>query len=98
MGSPALGTLYPADSEPERSGREFHSPPVVAMYGEAGSVAAGTGQLMEWKVIKTVSYTHLDVYKRQGYKSIRIFAYFFAGYCAHGKLGGRTEGRAEEKR
>ena len=52
MGSPAFRTLYPADSEPERSGREFHSPPVVAMYGEAGSVAAGTGQLMEWKVIK----------------------------------------------
>lgn len=50
MGSPALGTLYPADSEPERSGREFHSPPVVAMYGEAGSVAAGTGQLMELKI------------------------------------------------
>ena len=24
----------------------------IAMYGEAGSVAAGTGQLMEWKVIK----------------------------------------------
>ena len=51
MGSPAFRTLYPADSEPERSGREFHSPPVVAVYGEAGSVAAGTGQLMEWKVI-----------------------------------------------
>ena len=52
MGSPAFRTLYPADSEPDRSGREFHSPPVVAMYGEAGRVAAGTGQLMGWKVIK----------------------------------------------
>lgn len=51
MGSAAFRTLYPADSEPERSGREFHSPPVVAMYGKAGSVAAGTGQLMKWKVI-----------------------------------------------
>ena len=51
MGSPAFRTLYPADSEPERSGREFHSPPVATMYGEAGSVAAGTGQLMKGKVI-----------------------------------------------
>ena len=51
MGSPAFRTLYPADSEPERSGREFHSSPVVSMYGEAGSMAAGTGQMMKGKVI-----------------------------------------------
>lgn len=51
MGSPAFWTLYPADPEPDRAWGKFYSAPVVTMYREAGSVAAGTGQLMELKVI-----------------------------------------------
>ena len=51
MGSPALGTLYPADPEPDRTWGKLYGAPVVTMYRETGRVAAGTGQLMELKVI-----------------------------------------------
>lgn len=47
----AFGTSDPTDPEADISGRKFNSPSVVTMYGKAGGMPTGTGQLMELDLI-----------------------------------------------
>ncbi len=51
MGATAFGTSDPTDPEPDISGRKFNSPCVVTMYGKAGGMPTGTGQLMKLDLI-----------------------------------------------
>ena len=51
MGATAFGTSDPTEPEPDISGRKFNSPSVVTMYGKAGGMPTGTGQLMELDLI-----------------------------------------------
>lgn len=74
MGSPAFRTLYTADPKPEEPRGEFYSTPVVTMYGEAGRVSTGTGQLMKLKVINNRIIKGLRnliaILNKNGYHSI----------------------------
>ena len=69
-----MGTLYPADSEPEEAERELHRALIAAMYRETGRVAAGTGQLMNLeaknnRIIKRLG-DRIAIPDKNGYHSI----------------------------
>ena len=57
---PAFGTLYPADPEPDGSGRKFYTAFVVAKDGQTGRMRTGTGQLMELEIKKVTVHTPLS--------------------------------------
>ena len=50
MGSTAFRASYPADTEPESSGRQLYGPPVVTMDRQTGRIRTVTGQLVKLKV------------------------------------------------
>lgn len=74
MCTAAFGTPDPADPEAGISGRKFNSPSVVTMYGKAGGMPTGTGQLMELylinnKIIKGLR-NMIAILSKNGYHSI----------------------------
>ena len=74
MGATAFGTSDPTDPEPDISGRKFNGPSVVTMYGKAGGMPTGTGQLMELDLINNRIIKGLRnmiaILSKNGYHSI----------------------------
>ena len=74
MGSTAFRASYPADTEPESSGRQLYGPPVVAMDRQTGRMRTGTGQLVKLKVknnrIVKGLRNLIAIWDKNGYHSI----------------------------
>ena len=74
MGSTAFRASYPADTEPESSGRQLYGPPVVTMDRQTGRMRTGTGQLVKWKIINNRIVKGLRnliaIWDKNGYHSI----------------------------
>ena len=74
MGSPAFGTFYPADSEPDCPRGQLYGALVVAMDRQAGRMRTGTGQPVKRKVknnriIKGLRNL-IAIWDKNGYHSI----------------------------
>ena len=74
MGSTAFRASYPADTEPESSGRQLYGPPVVTMDRQTGRMRTGTGQLMKLKIMNNRIVKGLRnliaIWDKNGYHSI----------------------------
>ena len=63
---PADGEIVDGAASVDESAITGESAPVIREAGgDRSAVTGGTTVLSDWIVVKAVSYTHLDVYKRQ---------------------------------
>lgn len=74
MRTTAFRAPDPADPEPDISGGKFNRPSVVSMYGKAGGMPTGTGQLVELDLINNRIIKGLRnmiaILSKNGYHSI----------------------------
>ena len=74
MGSTAFRASYPADTEPESSGRQLYGPPVVTMDRQTGRMRTGTGKLLKLKIMNNRIVKGLRnliaIWDKNGYHSI----------------------------